>query len=202
MIHLYEPAARADLPTLVLLHGTGGSERDLLPLAGHVAPGAGLLALRGSVAENGMLRFFHRIAEGVFDEEDLVFRAHELHAFLAEAAARYGLDRRRFVALGYLNGANMAASLLLHYADAFRGAMLHHPMVPIRGVGPADIAGVPVFIGAGRNDPICKPQETEALTAMLQQAGAEVEVRWEYAGHHVTATEADAAAAWFGRHFA
>ncbi|MCD1260362.1 alpha/beta hydrolase [Paenibacillus athensensis] len=202
MIHLYEPATQADLPTLVLLHGTGANERDLLPLAAHIAPGAGLLALRGNVSENGMLRFFRRIAEGVFDEEDLVFRTRELYAFLDEAADRYGLNRRRFVALGYSNGANIAASLLLHYSDAFQGAMLHHPMVPIRGVGPADISGLPVFIGAGRNDPICKPQETEELTGMLRQGGAEVEVHWEYAGHHLTASEADAAAAWFGKQFA
>ncbi|KZE78659.1 carboxylesterase [Paenibacillus elgii] len=201
MKHIFEKGRREEAPTLVLFHGTGGTERDLLPLAKRIAPDSSVLSLRGNVLENGMPRFFRRLAEGVFDEEDLVFRTQEVNEFLDQAAAQYGFDRSRLVAVGYSNGANIAGSLLFHYRNALQGAILHHPMVPRRGIELPDLSGIPVFIGAGTNDPICSAQETEELEGLLSGAGAAVTVHWERYGHQLTPMEADAAAAWFGERF-
>lgn len=197
MRHLYEKGTDKSAPTLVLLHGTGGSERDLVPLARMISPGSAVLSLRGNVLENGMPRFFRRLAEGIFDEEDLLFRTGEVNTFLDQAAEQYGFDRRNLVAVGYSNGANIAASLLFHIQEAWAGAILHHPMVPRRGVVLPELSGLPVFIGAGKNDPICSPQETEELEGLLRGAGADVTVHWERYGHQLTSTEAEAAADWF-----
>jgi phospholipase/carboxylesterase len=197
MKHIYKQGTNANSPVLVLLHGTGGTENDLLPLAEALSPESSVLSIRGNVLENGMPRYFRRLAEGVFDIEDLLFRTKELNDFLGQAAAEYGFDRSNVVAIGYSNGANIAGSLLFHYENALKGAILHHPMVPIRGVKLPDLSGVPIFIGAGENDPICIPQETEDLNAMLKDAGADVTVHWERFGHRLTASEVDAAAAWY-----
>lgn len=183
--------------TLLLLHGTGGNEHDLLPLAALIDPDASVLSVRGNVLENGMPRFFRRLAEGVFDEEDLVFRTDELHAFLDEAAKNYDFDRSEVVAIGYSNGANIAGSLLFHYADSLRGAILHHPMVPRRGVELPDLSKVPVFIAAGKNDPICPAKETLDLLSLLTNAGARTEVHWEMNGHALTQSEVQVAASWY-----
>ncbi|MCM3272916.1 alpha/beta hydrolase [Paenibacillus elgii] len=201
MKHIFEKGRREEAPTLVLFHGTGGTERDLLPLAKRIAPDSSILSLRGNVLENGMPRFFRRLAEGVFDEEDLVFRTQEVNEFLDQAAAQYEFDRSRLVGVGYSNGANIAGSLLFHYRNALQGAILHHPMVPRRGIELPDLSGIPVFIGAGTNDPICSAQETEELEGLLSGAGAAVTVHWERYGHQLTPMEADAAAAWFGERF-
>lgn len=201
MIHVYKPGADPKAPVLVLLHGTGGNEHDLLGLGELISPESAVLSVRGNVLENGMPRFFRRLAEGVFDEQDLVFRTGELKAFLDAAAAEYGLDRENMVAVGYSNGANIAASLIFHEQESFRGAVLHHPMVPRRGVQLPELNGMPVFIGAGINDRICTKEETEELRSQLSGAGAEVEVHWEDHGHQLTRTEAEAAAHWFRREF-
>jgi phospholipase/carboxylesterase len=197
MKHIYKQGTNAKSPVLVLLHGTGGTENDLLPLAEAISPGASVLSIRGNVLENGMPRYFRRLAEGVFDIEDLLFRTKELNDFLNQAAAEYGFDRRNVVAIGYSNGANIAGSLLFHYENSLKGAILHHPMVPIRGVKLPNLSGVPIFISAGENDPICVPQETEELSSMLKDAGADVIVHWERFGHRLTASEVDAAAIWY-----
>jgi phospholipase/carboxylesterase len=197
MKHIYKQGTNAKSSVLVLLHGTGGTENDLLPLAEAISPESSVLSIRGNVLENGMPRYFRRLAEGVFDIEDLLFRTKELNDFLDQAAAEYGFDRHNVVAIGYSNGANIAGSLLFHYEDALKGAILHHPMVPIRGVKLPDLSGVPIFIGAGENDPICVPQETEDLSTLLKDAGANVTVHWERFGHRLTASEVDAAAAWY-----
>jgi len=196
MKHIFAKGSNPESPTFLLLHGTGGTERDLLPLAERLDPTASVLSVRGNVLENGMPRFFRRLAEGVFDEEDLVFRTKELYDFLDQAALEHGFDRDNVVAVGYSNGANIAGSLLFHYRDALKGAVLHHPMVPRRGIPLPDLTGVPVFIGAGRNDPICPAQETEELAGLLEGAGASVQVHWEYYGHQLTGTEVQAAAEW------
>jgi phospholipase/carboxylesterase len=201
MKHLFQQGTDSNAPTLLLLHGTGGNERDLLPLAERIDPEASVLSVKGNVLENGMPRFFRRLAEGVFDEEDLLFRTQELHDFVNEASATYGFDRSRVVAVGYSNGANIAASLMFHIPGAFLGAILHHPMVPRRGVMLPDLSGVPAFIGAGRNDPICAASETEELSALLREAGADVRVHWEQYGHQLTGTEVAAAAAWYRERF-
>lgn len=120
-----------------------------------------------------------------------------MNTFLDQAAEQYGFDRRNLVAVGYSNGANIAASLLFHIQEAWAGAILHHPMVPRRGVVLPELSGLPVFIGAGKNDPICSPQETEELEGLLRGAGADVTVHWERYGHQLTSTEAEAAADWF-----
>lgn len=200
MRHIFQNGTNPNAPTLVLLHGTGGTEQDLLPLAKMISPASSVLSIRGNVLENGMPRFFRRLAEGVFDEEDLVFRTNELYEFLDEAASKYELNRNNFVAVGYSNGANIAGSLLFHHQDSLRAAILHHPMVPRRGISLPKLTGVPVFIGAGTNDPICAPQETEELESLLSKAGASVTVHWEPFGHQLTNTEVNAAASWFKSH--
>lgn len=197
MKHIYQQGTDPAAPTLVLFHGTGGTEYDLMPLAQLISPSSPVLSVRGNVLENGMPRFFRRISEGVFDEEDLILRTQELQEFLQQAAQRYGLDRSRFVAVGYSNGANIAGSLLFHHQGAFAGAILHHPMVPLRGLSLPSLQGIPIFIGAGTNDPICSPQETEELEQLFTSAGAYVTVHWEQSGHRLSTTEANAAAAWF-----
>lgn len=195
MKHVFQQGSSSR--TLLLLHGTGGTEQDLIPLAGLIDPEASILSVRGNVLENGMPRFFRRLAEGVFDVEDLIFRTNELNTFLNEAAMKYEFDRSDVVAIGYSNGANIAGSLLFHNADSLRGAILHHPMVPRRGIELPDLTGVPVFIGAGKNDPICTPEETMDLDVMLTNAGAQTEVHWEMNGHSLTQTEVNEAATWY-----
>lgn len=201
MKHIFKQGTDQAAPVLLLLHGTGGTERDLLPLAERISPASSVLSVRGNVLENGMPRYFRRLAEGIFDLEDLVFRTKELNDFLGSAATEYGFDRGNLVAIGYSNGANIAGSLLFHYQGTLRGAILHHPMVPIRGLELPDLTDVPCFIGAGSNDPLCTPQETEELDRLLQAAGAPVMVYWERFGHQLTSSEVAAAAAWYNETF-
>jgi phospholipase/carboxylesterase len=141
------------------------------------------------------------LAEGIFDEEDLIFRTKEVNEFLDQAAGEYGFDRGNLVAVGYSNGANIAGSLLFHYRDTLKGAILHHPMVPRRGIELPNLTGLPVFIGAGTNDQMCPASETEELEKLLGEAGASVSVHWEHYGHQLTASEVDAAAVWFQEQF-
>ncbi|WP_174615548.1 alpha/beta hydrolase [Virgibacillus ihumii] len=197
MKHIFKTGNDSTKPTFLLLHGTGGTEEDLLPLAEAIDKDANVLSVRGNVSENGMPRFFKRLAEGVFDEEDLVARTKELHAFLDEAAEEYDFNRNNIVAIGYSNGANIAASLMFHYQDALKGAILHHPMVPRRGIDLPDLSDKNVFIGAGTNDPICSAQESEDLKSLLENAGANVELHWESRGHQLTPGEVQAAAQWY-----
>jgi len=198
--HIFQQGNK-EAPVLLLLHGTGGTEEDLLGLAEIVSSNSAVLSVRGNVLENGMPRFFRRLAEGIFDEEDLIFRTKELNDFIDASAEKYQFDRNNVVALGYSNGANIAASLLFHYQGSLKGAILHHPMVPRRGVAIPDLSTTPVFIGAGKNDPICAPQETEELANLLQAAGSDVQVQWEQYGHQLTRNEVDAAADWFQTNF-
>src|SRR3954469_22980759 len=167
MKHIFQKGTNLAKPTLLLLHGTGGTESDLLPLAGVIDEEASVLSVRGNVLENGMPRFFRRLAEGVFDEEDLVFRTKELNQYLDEASEQYGFDRDNILAIGYSNGANIAASLLFYYENALKGAILHHPMVPRRGIVLPDLSGKSVFIAAGKNDPICSPMESTELQSLF-----------------------------------
>lgn len=197
MKHIFQKGNNPTNPTLLLLHGTGGTEHDLLPLAAKVDPDANVLSVRGNISENGMPRFFKRLAEGVFDEEDLIFRTKELYDFLDEAAGKYEFDRANIYAIGYSNGANIAASLLFHYKDALKGAMLHHPMVPRRGIELPDLSGKSVFIAAGTNDPICSPKESEDLENILKEAGADTQIHWENNGHQLSLQEVETAGNWY-----
>ena len=201
MKHIFNKGQNPTKPTLLLLHGTGGNELDLLPLAGMIDDEANVLSVRGNVLENGMPRFFRRLAEGIFDEEDLIFRTKELNEFLDEAAEKYDFDRDNILAIGYSNGANIAASLLFHYQHALKGAILHHPMVPRKGIDLPDLTGKSVFIAAGTNDPICSPMESTELQSLLEKAKAKVEIHWENRGHQLTREEVEAAATWYRQHF-
>ncbi|KGX87893.1 alpha/beta hydrolase [Pontibacillus litoralis] len=199
MQHLFIKGDK-NAPILLLLHGTGGDERDLLPIAQTIDEQASVLSVRGNVLENGMARFFKRLREGVFDEEDLNLRTKELAAFLDQAAEQYAFDRNNVIAVGYSNGANMAGSLLFHYESVFKAAVLFHPMVPIRGLQMPNMSQLRVFIGAGENDPICLPTETKELTSMLTSQGADVTTYWERNGHRLTNQEVDAAKEWYNQH--
>ncbi|AST91777.1 MULTISPECIES: alpha/beta hydrolase [Sutcliffiella] len=182
---------------LLLLHGTGGNEQDLIPLAGLIDPNASILSVRGNVLENGMPRFFRRLSEGIFDEQDLIARTEELYLFLEEASKEYGFDRKNVIALGYSNGANIAGSLLFHYKEALKGAILFHPMVPRRGIDLPNMSRMPIFIGAGVNDPICPASETEELKSLLESSSASVQLFWENYGHQLTRREVEEAQKWY-----
>ncbi len=197
MKHIFVKGKDLNKPTLLLLHGTGGNERDLLSIAEKVDRQASVLSVRGNVSENGMARFFKRLEEGIFDEEDLILRTKELNEFLDEAAIEYGFNRDNIFAIGYSNGANIAASLLFHYKNALKGAILHHPMVPIRGVELPDLTGKSVFIAAGTNDQICSPEESLELQQLLDKANTKVELHWEDKGHQLTSEEVQAASKWY-----
>ena len=160
--HRFIPVGKSS-PVLLLLHGTGGNEEDLLDLGHSLHPGAALLSPRGKVLENGMPRFFRRLAEGVFDEADLIRRTHELADFVAAAEAEYQLQSRKVVAVGYSNGANIAASLLLLRPETLSGAVLLRAMVPIVPESLPDLAGIPVLLAAGRGDPYVPPEGTNQL---------------------------------------
>ncbi|MFP7298050.1 alpha/beta hydrolase [Neobacillus niacini] len=199
MKHVFNKGKNGTKTTFLMLHGTGGNELDLLPLAGMIDSEAAVLSVRGNVLENGMPRFFRRLAEGVFDEQDLIFRTKELNEFLDEAAVKYEFDRDNIIAIGYSNGANIAASLLFHYENALKGAILHHPMVPRRGIDLPNLEGKHVFIAAGNNDPICPPSESEELKSLLEKASAQVVLHWEQRGHQLIREEVEAAANWYHR---
>lgn len=201
MKHFFQKGKDPSRPTLLLLHGTGGNESDLLPIAGRVDDQASVLSVRGNVLENGMPRFFRRLAEGVFDEEDLIFRTKELKDFLDDSAEKYQFKRNNVIAIGYSNGANIAASLLFHYQNALKGAILHHPMVPRKGIDLPNLSGKSVFIAAGTNDPICSPLESAELQSLLQNVNADVELHWENRGHQLTIDEVEAAAQWYKQKF-
>lgn len=169
----------------------------MLPLADIIDEEASVLSVRGEVLEHGMPRFFRRLAEGIFDEEDLVFRTHQLNEFLDEASKEYDFDRSNVIAIGYSNGANIAASLLFHYQNSLKGAIFHHPMVPRRGIEIPNLSGTSVFIAAGKNDPLCSATESEDLFTILEKANANVSIYWENYGHSLTRSEIEAAALWY-----
>ena len=188
-------------PVLFLLHGTGGDEHSLLALAEIIDPEASVLSVRGNVLEQGMPRFFRRVAEGVFDMEDLAFRTEELKQFLDEKANELGFNRENVIAIGYYNGANIAANLLFNYENVLKGAILHHPMVPNREAVVANQQGTEVFIAAGVNDPICPQAEATDLQQFLAEAGANVTLEWESFGHQLTMNEVQKAKAWYESKF-
>lgn len=197
MKHIFKEGIYPDKPVLLLLHGTGGNELSLMDIGEFIDEKASILSVKGNVNENGMARYFRRLEEGIFDEEDLVYRTKELNEFLDEAAEKYHFDRNNIIALGYSNGANIAASLLLQYPKSLRSAILHHPMVPLRDIEKLSLEGTEVFIGAGENDNICRPEETNELEKMLIERGAKVVVHWENYGHRLTKTEIEAAKDWY-----
>lgn len=197
MKHLYDEGETFNETTLLLLHGTGGNEHDLLSLARFIDPAANVLSVRGNVLENGMPRFFRRLAEGIFDEEDLIARTAELNDFITKAATEYEFNRNKVIAIGYSNGANIAGSLLFHYENALQGAILHHPMVPRRNIELPNLTGKNVLITAGKQDPMCPPEEAEDLHILLENAGADVETFWMDGGHQLVQGEIRKAKRWY-----
>jgi phospholipase/carboxylesterase len=193
-IHRFEPGTDAHARPVLLLHGTGGDENDLIPLGHVIAPTAPLLSPRGQVLENGMTRYFRRVAGGVFDEDDVRRRAIELADFIAEARDHYDLTSP--VALGYSNGANTAAAILLLRPDALAGAILLRATLPLKETEPVDLTGKPVFIGTGGSDPMMSPEGAARLAARLQQYGAVVEHRTLPAGHELSQADISLAKQW------
>jgi len=186
--HRFAPATRRGLPPLLLLHGTGGNEDDLIPLGERLLPGAALLSPRGQVLEHGMPRFFRRLAEGVFDLDDLRRRTDELAEFVAAARSAYDLESAP-VAVGFSNGANIAAALLLLRPGTLGGGLLLRPMVPLVPDPLPALGGVPVQINAGLADPIVTPEQSEALGELLRRAGAAVSLDWIRGGHNLTPSD-------------
>ncbi|GAA1087205.1 alpha/beta hydrolase [Nocardiopsis metallicus] len=199
--HVFEPATASGAPALLLLHGTGADEHDLLPLGRALAPGAALLSPRGKVTENGMNRWFRRLREGVFDVDDLIARTAELAAFVRAAILAYDLDPERIVVSGFSNGANTGAGLLLLHPGLVAGAALFAGGAPLQGrePDPVDLSGVQVFLGNGVADPITTIDQARLVAAQLGQRGADVEAREHPGGHQLTPDVLTQAREWFER---
>lgn len=194
--HVWLPGTGAPL---LLLHGTGGDEHDLLPLRDHLAPGAPVLSPRGTVSEHGMPRFFRRLAEGVFDEDDLRLRVDELAAFLTAAEEHYDVAPGSWTAVGFSNGANIASATLLRRPSALAGAVLLAAMVPFREEPPAvDLTGKRVVVSNGRRDPMATAAHTAALVGQLRARGADVTELPHEGGHGLDARVLPQIAAWLG----
>jgi phospholipase/carboxylesterase len=202
--YIYQPAPQPTGVTLLLLHGTGGDERDLLPLAARFGPGLNVLSVRGNVLEGGMPRFFRRLGMGVFDEDDVVFRTHELAQFLTAVSAQEQFDLSQLVAVGYSNGANIAGSLLLLYPELLAGAVLWRPMQPLTRQlpsGPPSTRRPPILFSAGTADPTVQPAASDAYAALLSSRGFDLRRQDARASHNLTPADVDAAVSWFGQHF-
>jgi len=198
-VHVFVPAEKPESPTLLMLHGTGGDERDLLPLGRELWPGAALLGVRGKVLENGMPRFFRRIAEGVFDVQDLKARTDELAHFIDAASERYAFSKKSLIAVGYSNGANIAASLILLHPHYLAAAVLFRPMVPFVPDLIRDLSHLSVFIGAGRRDPIVPSGQVEELGAIFGSGGADLTISWHQGGHELGDDDIQAAKRWLSK---
>jgi predicted esterase len=198
-VHRFLPGGAANSPTLLLLHGTGGDENDLISLGRELVPDAAILSPRGKVLENGMPRFFRRLAEGVFDLEDLRRRTEELAQFIERAESEYGLHDKNLLAVGYSNGANIAASLILRNPQLLSGAVLFRPMVPFTPQTAPDLRGIPIFMSAGRRDTIVPPENTRRLFAIFEAGGARPSLHWHEGGHELGPDDVDAAKLWIAR---
>lgn len=196
-IHQYESGTgEQGTTTLLLLHGTGGDENALRDLGRMILPDAGQLRPRGNVSEHGQLRFFRRFAEGILDIADLQQRTGDLANFIQQASSRYSFAAEQVIGAGFSNGANIASSMLLLYPHVFRAAVLLHPMFTFKPNPLPDLRDKPVFIGAGRHDPLVPTAQTEQLADLLQRAGAQVHVFWHNGGHVVSADEVKAIKGW------
>ncbi len=195
-VHRYVPSPSGSHLTLLLLHGTGGNEGDLLHLGRELSPGAALLSPRGRVLENGMPRFFRRLEGGVFDINDLTEQTHALARFVEGAAKAYGFRPDRVVAAGYSNGANIAGSALILHPGTLAGAVLFRPMVPFMPDAPPDLSRKPILIFAGARDNLVPREETERLAILLRRAGADVTLSWAMATHAISGDEVATGARW------
>jgi predicted esterase len=200
-VHRFVPSPSGSPLTLLLLHGTGGNENDLLHLGRELSPGAALLSPRGRVLENGMPRFFRRLAEGVFDIQDLTDQTHALARFVEGASKAYGFRPDRVVAVGYSNGANIAGSALILHPESLAGAVLFRPMVPFMPESPPRLSRKPILILAGARDDLVPQRETERLASLLKRAGADVTLSWAIATHAIAGDEVTAGKAWLSANF-
>jgi phospholipase/carboxylesterase len=197
LIHRFTPGeGKSAKTTLLMLHGTGGDENDLVPLRDSLLPGASILSPRGAVSERGMPRFFKRLAEGVFDLEDLALRTQQLIRFVNGAVDKYEIDRSRLVAVGLSNGANIAASVMLTTPGVFSHAILFRAMVPFEPKQPTKLGGTPVLISSGEWDPIATPAQARRLQTLLTAAGAVATINFYNAGHQLTRDDLIDAAHW------
>jgi phospholipase/carboxylesterase len=197
-IHRYEPAPGETPRVLLLLHGTGGNENDMLSLGRELDPKAAILSPRGNVSENGAPRFFRRLAEGVFDEEDVVFRANELADFITAAAKRYEFQTEQLIAVGYSNGANISTAVMLLRPEVLNAAILLRAMVPLTNPPQASLSGKRVLISNGENDPIVPVENTQRLAALLRNRGAEMMLELHKAGHGLVRGDLETAKHWLG----
>jgi len=186
--------------TLLLLHGTGGNEKDMLPLGRQLDPNAALLSPRGTVLEDGMARFFRRLSEGVFDEEDIRFRAFEMVEFVESAIKTYSLDAENIAAVGYSNGANIAVATMLLHPKVLSAAVLFRPTVPLVPEPLPDLSGIPIFVAAGSSDQLVSADETNRLIDMLSSSGADVSVNWNPGTHALSKEDVVAAKDWLDQH--
>jgi phospholipase/carboxylesterase len=198
--YLFEPGPDPASPPLLLLHGTGGDEHDLIPLARQLSPGSALLSPRGNVLERGAPRFFARLAEGVFDAAEITRRTHELADFIAAATKNHGLDPARLTALGFSNGANIAASLLLLRPGSLAAAALLRPMVVIEPTALPRLDGRRVLISSGRHDPIVPPDHPQRLADTFRKAGAGVDLQMHAASHQLVPADLAAVIRWLRPH--
>ena len=198
-IHRFIPPhsnAKESKQTLLLLHGTGGTEDDLIPLGNELAPNASILSVRGRVLENGMPRFFRRLEEGVFDLEDLKMRTDELAEFLTKSSSKYMFDEKRIIAVGYSNGANIAASLLLRRPESLAGAILFRAMVPYSPTVMPDLSNKSIILLEGLYDPIVSTTEAQRLLEIFTNAQSNVTLKWQDSGHNLTNEDIIAAKKW------
>ena len=202
-IHRFIPPhsnANESKQTLLLLHGTGGTEDDLIPLGNELAPNASILSVRGRVLENGMPRFFRRLEEGVFDLDDLKMRTDELAEFITKSSSKYMFDEKRIIAVGYSNGANIAASLLLRRPESLAGAILFRAMVPYSPTVMPDLSNKSIILLEGLYDPIVSTAEAQRLLEIFTNAQSNVTLKWQDSGHNLTNEDIFAAKKWLERY--
>lgn len=199
MIHIFKKGINDN--TLLLLHGTGGDEHDLLDVGNIIDPNANILSVRGNVKEAEMNRFFRRLSPGVFDLEDLDVRTRELYDFINEASRKYGFNCKKVIAIGYSNGANIAASMLFTIENALLGAILLRPMVPRKDKELVTNSNTSIFIAAGLYDNICPPEETNELVSYLKVKNKEVRLEWIKANHRLTYDELLLIKEWYNERF-
>jgi phospholipase/carboxylesterase len=201
-IHHFIPSSNSlgkEYPTLLLLHGTGGNEDDLIQIGKMISPHSSLLSPRGKVLEHGMPRFFRRLAEGVFDIKDLKFRTSELAKFVHDSSVKYSFDLNKTVAIGFSNGANIAASLLLLNPETINGAILFRAMKPFTPDNLPDLSNKQVLLSAGLIDPIVSKSQIEGLFNLLQKSGADVTMKWQQSGHNINNKDISDAKEWLSK---
>jgi phospholipase/carboxylesterase len=200
--YIYQPSGNPEAATMLLLHGTGGDERDLLPLAKNYGTHFNILSLRGNVSENGMPRFFKRLGMGIFDEKDLDFRTHEMVSFIRQLAEKENFDPSKIIALGYSNGANIAGSTLVLYPDFLAGAILFRPMKPFKAISDWQTGTkAPVFMSTGKSDPTIRPEDTLEWVSLLEKAGFDLTHFELNSGHNLTNQDLQLSVDWFKKYF-